>query len=170
MTCQVCHNQTASKTIYITAQNKIQELMVCDDCAEIHDLSNPFAGLPDTMTVTLMGLIAKSLQLRDSGDEERQCPTCHTTLKEFHDTGTFGCPACYETFRDVILPLLRDIHGTDKHIGSRPVKFRKRVIEQNLDELETQLQKAVKSENYEKAAELRDLIHDLKNSYLSDND
>jgi protein arginine kinase activator len=145
-------------------------LLVCDNCAEIHDLGNPFVGLPDALTVSLMGLIAKSLQLKETGDEEQECPTCHTTLKEFHDNGTFGCPVCYKTFREVILPMLRDIHGSNKHIGSRPIKFRKRDTDLDLDELENQLKEAIAAEHFEKAAELRDLIHDLKNSNLPDND
>ena len=54
-----------------------------------------------------------------SGDEPR-CASCGMTYSEFNRLGKFGCPDCYEAFKEEIPPLLRRIHGHSKHVGKVP--------------------------------------------------
>jgi len=46
-----------------------------------------------------------------------KCNNCNTTFEEFIDNGKFGCSNCYSTFEEKINPLLKNIHGSDTHIG-----------------------------------------------------
>ena len=75
-----------------------------------------------------------------------------------------GCPDCYQTFKDSMRHLLRRMHGSAQHQGKNPSRTVD-LVEQNKKvwELRQQLQHAVKSENYEQAAQIRDLINEAEN-------
>jgi protein arginine kinase activator len=88
--------------------------------------------------------------------------------------GRFGCSECYEAFRKQIDPLLKRIHGTNRHIGkvplstgpAGPVPEEKKNL-QDIKSLKSLLEKAIQSENFEEAARLRDSIRDMENKNKS---
>ena len=84
-----------------------------------------------------------------------------------------GCADCYSLFRDEIMPTVRRVHGNTVHCGKNSptykVEIRERAERENeekpeenqlseLDSLKAQLDEAVKNQEFEKAAELRDRI------------
>ena len=163
MNCEICHKNQATKKIHIALQGEKKELNVCENCADMHALSNPFAGLPDVLGILLLGLLAQSLTQREKESSDLKCHTCGLTIGQFRAKGTFGCPACYDSFRDTAENMLRRIHGSTKHIGKKPLNLRtKPDSNTSLPELQKQLQQAIDAEDYERAAQLRDLINDLK--------
>ncbi len=163
MNCEICHKNPATKKIHIAMQGQMKEFNVCENCADMHGLSNPFAGLPDVLGIILLGLLAQTLTQRETETSDLKCQSCGLTISQFRANGTFGCPACYDSFRDFAESMLRRIHGSTKHIGKKPVNLRaKPDSHTSLSELEKQLQQAIQAENYERAAQLRDLIHDFK--------
>jgi len=90
------------------------------------------------------------------------CKGCGLRFSEFERNGLLGCPKCYTNFTENLKLMLQKIHGSHKHIGSRPVNLRKRFQSQDLEKLKMQLRTAIDGEAFEKAAELRDLIKDLE--------
>ena len=90
------------------------------------------------------------------------CKNCGTYFVDFEKTGLLGCPMCYYAFEIELKPLLRQIHGSDKHIGSRPVKLRKKGNTNELNQLRENLHTAIEAQKYEEAARLRDLIKDIE--------
>jgi protein arginine kinase activator len=98
------------------------------------------------------------------GDEtELQCPTCGMTYSEFNRSGKLGCPDCYTTFREELVPLLRRIHGHSKHAGKVPNRgtgvFR---TANQIKRLRQRLQRLIRDENYEQAVTVRDEIRALE--------
>src|SRR6185503_16026073 len=87
-----------------------------------------------------------------------KCPSCELPYAEFRSRGRLGCPQCYDVFRAALEPLLEKIHGQGKHVGKAPggPPAGDRSREKHLVALRRQLQAAVKDENYELAAKLRD--------------
>jgi protein arginine kinase activator len=96
------------------------------------------------------------------------CPTCGLKYMEFRADGRLGCPADYELFRAGLLPILQRIHRATCHVGKVP---RRRAADPppgppapgagragELLALRQQLRRAVETEHYERAAQLRDLI------------
>jgi protein arginine kinase activator len=75
-----------------------------------------------------------------------------------------GCSQCYETFKEGLIPLLKKIHGSTQHAGSSPKKKtkKKRKFSGKIQELKEQLDEAIKKEDFEEAARLRDKIKELK--------
>ena len=78
-------------------------------------------------------------------------------------SGRLGCPVCYDTFRQGIEPLLRNMHRGTHHKGKIPARHRDaKELRNRLDSLETELKQAIAKEDYEGAASLRDRIRDLE--------
>ena len=104
----------------------------------------------------------------DRGDEPR-CASCGMTYGEFNHVGKFGCPDCYEAFKEEIPPLLRRIHGHSKHVGKVPNRgtgvFRTAT---QVKRLRQHLQKLVQEERYEEAAKVRDEIRALQRQLPAD--
>ena len=91
------------------------------------------------------------------------CPQCDITIKEFNETGRFGCSECYKAFESELSKLLRRIHGHEHHIGKIPamnpahLEARKELLS-----LRRRLKRAVGQEDFELAAQLRDRINKIE--------
>jgi protein arginine kinase activator len=93
------------------------------------------------------------------------CPVCGMNWNEFKQSGVMGCGHDYERFAGKLLPLLkRAQEGGTEHVGKVPA--RKKTVEADRQvttlRLRRELQKAVETENYEAAAELRDKLRTLE--------
>ena len=92
-----------------------------------------------------------------------RCDSCGLTLKEFADRGKLGCDNCYSTFQKYLTPVLKRIHGAGSHSGKIPVRSGDRLaVKRRLDSLRVKLKEAVAAEEYEKAAEYRDMIRAME--------
>jgi protein arginine kinase activator len=107
-------------------------------------------------------LLKASLNPEPSATSVR-CEQCGFTQSDFKKHGRFGCPACYETFKAVIEPMLDNLHKGTKHAGKIPHRaLERKSLSDRLSKLEFDLTEAVKSERYEDAARTRDEINQVK--------
>jgi protein arginine kinase activator len=139
------------------------EIDLCEECAQKKGMEfKPEIQLADFVsTLVDLGLPTKKEKKVTS------CPVCGLTYSEFKRTGRLGCSNCYEVFSFYLMHLLERIHGKTKHIGKSSnvvPKITKSDLQKQRDVLKKKLQGAIKSEQYEKAAELRDKINKLKSS------
>ena len=85
------------------------------------------------------------------------CPGCRMSAVDFRQTGRFGCPRCYEVFREPLLPVLHKVHDATTHSGRFPgPRTRGAKHPRDLVDLRRRLDEAVSAEDYEQAARLRD--------------
>lgn len=99
---------------------------------------------------------------------ERPCDNCQITFAEFRATGRLGCPRDYEIFRDDLMPLLENIHGETRHTGKTPRRAPLLAQQQTqLMQLRSEMREAIAREDYEHAAQLRDLIQGIESSRSS---
>jgi protein arginine kinase activator len=164
-----------------------REQYLCEECAAKRTsiMKNPFADGSFSLGGLLAGLISKELNKASNGDkrkteieskvdvdkEELCCSECGMTLKEFRDTGKFGCPNCYKTFEPFFSKNIKIIQATDRHCGKYPKNY-KDIAEKagkekaegkaeelsNVEMLSIRLQQAVEREDFEEAAKIRDEI------------
>jgi protein arginine kinase activator len=86
------------------------------------------------------------------------------TFDEFARQGRFGCGACYATFRQRLEPIMRKIHGASLHRGRNPGMItaegetNQALPIKEEERLDSELKKAIESEDFERAAELRDKL------------
>lgn len=119
-----------------------------DPFSELHDqFFSGFFGMP-----TLHGIAP-----------EKKCPVCGSTYSDVAKNGKVGCPQCYETFEDELSHLIGSVHGTTTHTGCVPSRHRaKKERADKLRALKRDLEAAVKAEEYERAAALRDEIRSME--------
>ncbi len=92
-----------------------------------------------------------------------QCSRCGLTLQEFANAGKLGCDNCYDTFKKYLMPVLKRIHGAGSHSGKIPARSGgKLAVKRQLESLRIKLKEAVAAEEYEKAAEYRDMIRAME--------
>lgn len=168
MLCEVCKQNDA--TIHVTKiiNGAKYEFNVCEKCAkEKVDLNFSEEVFPSNFTFQnilsgIMDYIGSSSQPQKI--LETSCKSCGTTYSEFRQKGLVGCSQCYESFKSTLEPVIKRVQGSIEHIGKIPRKAGKNIIEKKrLLELKEDLQKAVSSEEYERAAEIRDAIRKLQN-------
>jgi protein arginine kinase activator len=81
------------------------------------------------------------------------------SFAEFKRQARLGCAECYVSFHDELLPLIRRIHGAVQHVGRTASGGRKLAqVKMNVQKLREALTSAIKDEDYEKAAALRDQL------------
>jgi protein arginine kinase activator len=79
------------------------------------------------------------------------------SLAEFRAQGRLGCARCYTTFQSALGPLLRKLHGAARHVGRTPrTDGRITELRRRVETLRAEIERAVRSEEYERAAALRD--------------
>lgn len=97
--------------------------------------------------------------------DERKCPICGHTWTDFRRTGRFGCGECYKAFRTPAETTLRQIHSTSVHTGKIPSKSGNELKKKRqYESLKSQLQEAVKNEDYETAAKLHKQIREMESN------
>ena len=85
-------------------------------------------------------------------------------LEEFKQSGRLGCPHCYVTFESQLKTLLRRLHGSTQHVGKvyLPPDPSEASRQERLAGLRRKLEKAVASEDFERAAQIRDQIRSME--------
>jgi len=173
MLCQICKKRPVAVSYTQVINNKKTQLSVCMKCAEEKGMTNPLAGLPEVFGKIVANIIGEQLlpEMEEVKNKpsSRRCPKCNTSLDKFEKTGLLGCDECYQAFEKELGGLLRRIHGSNKHIGSRPRPRRVVSGERDLVKLRAELEQAITKEKFERAAELRDLIRDAEREANSRN-
>ncbi|MCI7644286.1 MAG: UvrB/UvrC motif-containing protein [Lentisphaeria bacterium] len=171
--CKSCAEQKQAENDPLFASLNIPKLII--------DLSEKLAAKAD-------GADIPEEQPQAMPESERRCPYCNWTLTQLQSSGKVGCSECYNVFHDVLARAIESMHRGDKHVGRLPgdnaLPYMKMMpLEQDaanmsaaaksaspppmptvdpLEELQIRLKQAIKSENYEEAAVLRDKIKALQ--------
>lgn len=160
MICEKCNKNHA--TVHLTAiENGVKrEAHLCDECAR-----NAGVGLKVTFSISdILGNLMEPKVSKATRDmQQLRCPECGITYQEFKSKARLGCANDYEVFRAGLLPLLEKIHNATQHVGKLPHTVDATLKKENeLNRLKRELDGMVKSENFEKAAEIRDRIRTLE--------
>lgn len=94
----------------------------------------------------------------------RKCPECGLPYNQFRQSGILGCPQCYEAFAQQLAPLIqRAQDGATNHAGRTPRRAGKCIDRQlQRQRLIRELDQAVDTEQYERAAKIRDMLNSLE--------
>ena len=165
MICQICNEKPASIQITIFVNGNQVTLHLCEDCAK-RETANAAAQFDLTGFINgLLNIESKILNTSKENPQTNQvkCGVCGMTFEQFRKTGKLGCDECYETFGELLEPLIKRIHGRSVHTGKVPKGMREKLsMNQELTQMQKQLEEAIQTENYELAAEYRDIIRLLK--------
>lgn len=156
MVCCVCKDKEAKVHLTQIVGEKMQKVDLCEECAAQKGVNDP-AGF--SLADLLLGLGASQEMEESAGGVELKCPNCGFTQADFKKAGRLGCSDCYDTFADGLENLLKTMHKGTQHTGKVPKALKQsRDLADRLKDLQKKLDKAVASEDFEKAAVMRDEI------------
>lgn len=179
MKCDTCDKEA---TVHDTVlrDGAWVEVHCCEACAAKQGLAGPGPTLNELLTNFVLPQV--------TGEKPRQkavraksptCTNCGFSFEQFRQAGLLGCPQCYVAFESLLLPLLERAHeGSAQHIGKIPRRLVEsgtataelesaRQLAAKREQLERervlrrQLEDAVRSEQYELAAKIRDQLQHL---------
>ena len=161
MVCDSCGQGEAVVHLTQVVNNQMTTSHLCEQCAAAKGLETAEGPphLPLTDFLAQMGDAPEP-----DASTETACGFCGLTFAAFRETGRLGCPHCYATFESHLRGLLRRIHGGTQHVGKvyLPSDPTASELAKRLEGLRRRLQRAVESEDFERAAEIRDLIRSLE--------
>jgi protein arginine kinase activator len=166
MKCEKCNDNNAVIHFTQVRDGKVVSYNLCQDCAEKlgmkganFDSINQPAFAPEAKSEVLNELA----QGAEPGKAD-VCPFCGSTMDDIKSSGRLGCSQCYFTFENQVDVLLRRIQGSSFHVGRRTSKPESQTFNDQMmvRELKKKLNDAVKREDYEKAAKLRDEIQSIE--------
>lgn len=151
MNCEKCGTHPATVHVTNVLNGVKTEMHLCASCAregtDLHMFENAF------VPISLKDLFYHMVEQQPKA--EKRCSNCGMTMTKFRSEGRLGCARCYTDLNEELQPILRSVQGKLQHTGARPKTVQKT---DKIAEMRSQLEDAVKMENYEKAAKLRDLI------------
>ncbi|MDD5042594.1 MAG: UvrB/UvrC motif-containing protein [Candidatus Omnitrophica bacterium] len=163
MLCDICKKNPATVHLTEIIDNQMNELHLCEECAR-----NKSAAMEQQFGLSdlLAGMADFEKPVKDEEAVSVKCPNCNLTYADFKKVGRLGCGECYNVFRKYLAPLLKRIHGASRHVGKAPLKgkapARPGRKKPGLEELKDAMQRAVREENFEEAARLRDKIRAIE--------
>lgn len=173
MKCDKCGSPNVLSKILIHGARGQEEMNLCASCFQEFVKSHPEIKqgalgksltqiLSETLKILNLGFFESGFQ---SGKEikntnvieVRQCPGCSTPDIKIVKDGIAGCDYCYTFFQKEIDAYLFRETGTNVRLMHEKSLSRS----QRIKNLEERMKKAVKNENYELAANLRDDIKSI---------
>lgn len=157
-----CGRCSKPAVLHITElhHGEVQALHLCESCAKEYLTHSEAGGSSPAKAPAGKGF--EQAEVQDEADQ-RACPNCGITFKEFRSQGRLGCPHDYIAFRDELLTLLEKIHSATQHVGKVPKRAPRASQHQyRLIRLRNELRAAIDEEMYERAARLRDEIQQLE--------
>ncbi len=167
MKCQKCKVKNATTQVKRVVNGEYEEYMLCADCAHEMGFDNVFdTAMPDMFGGLIKSLFGTALPARS---QATRCPVCGSTFGDISNTGKVGCAKCYEVFFSELLPSIRRIHGNTVHCGKSPEtpaiaekSEADRTSAPTVKDLKEELENAIKEQNFEYAAQLRDRIKEME--------
>lgn len=172
MLCERCKKREATIHLSQTHQGQTVEQHLCEVCAREIGLETNLESVFDNFFgqsmfgQSIFNTTGGIPAFGQAATRNLVCSSCGLTFDEFRSSGLFGCSHCYEAFADRLEPVFRRVQGGTHHTGHKLLespddKEKQKRISQ-IAQLRKELAKAVKEEQYEKAAQLRDEIRQLE--------
>lgn len=159
MLCQSCEKRQATTHIKTILNGELKEFNLCPECASKLGYGSFFGNFG----FDLDKLFGSFLESSERGS--KRCSFCGSSFEDIAKSGKIGCAHCYEQFYDDLLPSIRRIHGRTSHTGKLARSAGNEVrIRNEITQCRSELEKAIKTQEFEKAAELRDRIKELEKS------
>lgn len=163
MICKVCLKNNAQFHLPHIINNELVEIHLCRECVQKHRFPDSPNDLDNKLDSLLEGLIQYNF-IEKAAFSDLKCNFCGMTLKEFQKTGLLGCQNCYSIFDNYITKDKKRFESLYKK------KSHNSGLSEQVLQLKRELKMALERENFEKAAEIRDIIKRYeKEGFFSDN-
>lgn len=174
MLCEKCRQREATVHKQVIINGVAHSEHLCAECAAkarggrdpftsfFHNalFSDGFFGQPfSNWLEPFFQLGGQTMRQAESADGIGACPSCGMSWEDFQRNGFLGCKDCYDHFKEVLPPLMQELHQeaqeqTTSETAQAPMSAKAH--------LEQEMARAIETENFEEAARLRDAIKALE--------
>jgi protein arginine kinase activator len=162
VTCQNCKIRPAKVHFTEIVNDNMVAMNLCLECAEEKGIDvnkTGSYGLGDLVA----GLIDDTVDSEAERISKVRCPSCGYEYSDFKKIGRLGCPECYDAFEAQLVQVLRHVHGSTQHAGKKATQVGERAaLRERMTTLREELSEAIRTEDYERAATIRDEIRGLE--------
>ena len=159
MLCNECEKNNATVHITKILNGLKTETHLCEECAK---KQQAFFNSNFSMENLLAGMLNETFSEKYLSSND-VCGTCGMSFNEFREMGKFGCSNCISTFRNRLIPAIKNIQGYDVHTGKIPKKAGgKYKVQMDIEKLKKELKTKIEQEKYEDAAVIRDKIKEME--------
>jgi len=157
MLCENCRENDAVVNLTTIKDNVVTQQHLCEKCAAAKGVETSVTMPKHPLGDFLQAVQQKSLV---GADDAPACHFCGASARDFRTTGRLGCARCYGAFERSLRELLRRLHGNSRHTGRRYEPPAPELLERagSVAQLRERLRRAIDSEQFELAAELRDRL------------
>lgn len=176
--CTLCLKNAATVKLMRISKGSVEETLLCQSCASSNGPfmtgPQPAAGLLTgvvNLEQLLAGIMGKqgapgsegAARVGSPADSELTCGACGLPFETYRATLILGCSECYTAFAAPLTSDLRKFHGAVRHKGrvpdgAPPPTARPR---RTAGELRRRMVEAVRAEDFQTAARLRDDLSGL---------
>lgn len=151
--CDECGVNPANIHLTQIMQNETQVSHLCEECARKKGIS-----------VSLTQEFNGPQEEQPDPANNKKCKSCECTYAMFKSKGWLGCSDCYQAFEKEIDDLLIQMHGSLVHKGKMYTRNAgtPQALTGEMKRLRHELAVAIKNEEFEQAATIRDAIHTIK--------
>jgi protein arginine kinase activator len=168
MLCQDCR-QRVSTVIYTEVREGSKKVLhLCQACVEKRGIPAPVLRDPLEVEALFKDLLQQLGEEEGAHGEMHQldsqnCAVCGWSFQDFQESGMLGCPQCYTAFEEALKHLLKQLHGSDEHLGRKYELDADQIVsEEDEGFLKNALEEAVKREEFEQAAQIRDRLNQIQ--------
>ncbi|MBD3321912.1 MAG: hypothetical protein GF350_12520 [Chitinivibrionales bacterium] len=158
--CEECGINQANVHLSQIIDNKPVVMHLCEECARKKGISISV----ETGTISPGQGGAKDTE---SVQKEITCRKCHMTFARFKAGGKLGCSECYNSFKEEIDTMLKQVHGSCLHKGKQYPHGGKGISgSKTVEQLRKEMNQAVRNEEFELAAAIRDTLKNLESRQI----
>ena len=118
MLCEKCGKNNATTHIRSVVNGVVTEKHLCACCAA----NEGYSDMQGNNLTQLLSSMFGDIMAANSSMGAVRCKCCGGAFADIAESGKVGCPECYKTFYNELLPYLKRVHGSTKHIGKIPNK------------------------------------------------
>lgn len=166
MLCQNCKKNEANTQIKRIVNGEAAEYRLCKSCANALGFLDSFSDFGLNFSEMFGGFLGDT-PISSLSNRTIRCEKCSSTFDDIVKAGKIGCADCYGLFYDKLLPSLQRIHGKTRHEGKIAQSAGEEIKkERKISELKKEMDTAIKEQNFEYAAQIRDQIRDIESGNI----
>ena len=161
MICDMCKLNEAKISVEQVADGVTKNIYLCPACSQ----RLGFGMFSKTIDISITKILGSNDN--DGGRKSDQCPVCGLSFREIESKKMMGCPECFSFFKAEIMEILGKKKKNLKYSGFITDEQSSETFFEthSSEELHEELKKAVETEDYERAAALRDEIKALEKNH-----
>jgi protein arginine kinase activator len=150
--CDECGMNPANIHLTQITNDETHIMHLCDECAKKKGIN-----------ISVNETVFEETDKLESLVPDKICTKCGLKYSEFKSKGWLGCAQCYTAFESEIDELLVQVHGSSIHKGKKYAGAAPGTeVSGQIKRLRHELAAAIKNEEFEQAAVIRDEIYNLK--------